>query len=82
MSTTTLSTPNAERWYELAVCAQTDPEVFFPGPRANAMPARRICRACPVQAECLAEALAHGLPFEYSSVSMTTTVEMDDGEAR
>ena len=48
-----------ETWRESALCAQTDPEVFFPpvGGRGGE-PARRICRRCPVQTECLEVALA------------------------
>lgn len=46
-------------WREEALCTQTDPEIFFPEPGANATPARRICRACPVCTECLTEALNH-----------------------
>lgn len=48
-----------ETWRESSLCAQTDPEVFFP-PRGGrgGEPARRICRRCPVQTECLEAALA------------------------
>ena len=48
-----------EPWMDSAVCAQTDPEVFFPEPGGTAATARRICSVCPVQAECLAYALQH-----------------------
>ena len=48
-------------WMADGLCAQTDPEIFFPpdepGRRHSAEPARRICRNCPVQAECLDFAL-------------------------
>jgi WhiB family redox-sensing transcriptional regulator len=40
-------------WVEDAICAQTDPELFFPNKGGNPEPARRICAQCPVQAKCL-----------------------------
>ena len=36
-----------------ALCAQTDPEMFFPEKGGNLRPARAVCAACPVTAECL-----------------------------
>lgn len=44
-------------WREVALCRQTDPEAFFPLPNADASAAVAVCRRCPVQSECLAEAL-------------------------
>lgn len=46
-------------WVELAVCAQTDPELFFPEKGGSPRDAQRVCASCPVAAECLLEALAH-----------------------
>lgn len=43
---------------EQALCAQTDPEAFFPEKGCSTEPAKAICRECPVQAECLRWALA------------------------
>jgi len=40
-------------WMEFALCAQVDPEIFFPDKGGRAEPAKRICRACPVRAQCL-----------------------------
>ena len=45
-------------WVDDALCAQTDPELFFPNKGANASAAKATCKACPVRAECLAEALS------------------------
>jgi hypothetical protein len=47
-------------WQSRALCAQVDPELWFPekGQTAQALAAKRICRRCPVQAQCLAAALA------------------------
>ena len=40
------------RWQELALCAQVDPELWFPEKGASAKPAKRICARCPVQFPC------------------------------
>jgi WhiB family redox-sensing transcriptional regulator len=42
-----------------ALCAQTDPDLFFPEKNGSSDPARRICAVCPVRAECLEFALAN-----------------------
>jgi hypothetical protein len=47
-------------WTLLAECQYTDPEVFFPQDPGESAAAKRVCRACPVRAECLAYALANG----------------------
>jgi WhiB family redox-sensing transcriptional regulator len=44
-------------WTDDAICAQTDPEVFYPEKGVNPEKAKRICRSCPVVAECLEFAL-------------------------
>ena len=41
-----------------ALCTQTDPDLWFPREGSNGTAAKRICRACPVRAACLEEALA------------------------
>lgn len=43
-------------WATAAVCAQIDPEIFFPDGGSDTK-AKRICARCPVTAECLADAL-------------------------
>ena len=50
-----------EPWMDQALCTQVDPELFFPIVGSNVNPARRVCRECPVRAECLAYALEHDL---------------------
>src|SRR5829696_4347624 len=37
-----------------ALCAQVDPELFFPEWGGNAEPAKAVCARCPVTALCLA----------------------------
>lgn len=50
-------------WEVQALCAQTDPELFFPDIGDDNRPAKRICRKCPVKNECLDYALQHQEPF-------------------
>lgn len=45
-------------WMDDALCAQTDPELFFPHKGGPVRVARAVCARCPVQAECLNHALA------------------------
>lgn len=42
------------------LCAQTDPEEFFPEHGESTALAQRVCGACPVRAECLEYALDRG----------------------
>lgn len=49
-------------WTDQALCAQTDPEAFFPELGATTLAAKRICATCPVRAECLDYALATETP--------------------
>jgi len=50
-------------WQERALCAQTDPEAFFPEKGGSTREAKRICSGCEVKAECLEFALAHDERF-------------------
>jgi WhiB family transcriptional regulator, redox-sensing transcriptional regulator len=45
-------------WRDYALCAQTDPDAFFPEKGVPSAPAKAVCRACFVRAECLGYALA------------------------
>jgi WhiB family redox-sensing transcriptional regulator len=44
-------------WQDRALCAQTDPEAFFPEKGGSTREAKRVCRSCEVKAECLDYAL-------------------------
>lgn len=46
-----------ETWQERALCAQTDPEAFFPEKGGSTREAKRICSGCEVKPECLEYAL-------------------------
>ena len=50
-------------WQDRALCAQTDPEAFFPEKGGSTREAKRICQGCDVRAECLSYALAHDERF-------------------
>jgi WhiB family redox-sensing transcriptional regulator len=50
-----VTTPPA--WVDEALCAQTDPEAFYPEKGQPTRQAKVICRRCPVRGECLADAL-------------------------
>src|SRR5918999_3405857 len=50
-------------WQERALCAQTDPEAFFPEKGGSTREAKKVCRACEVRAECLEYALQHDERF-------------------
>lgn len=45
-----------------ALCAQTDPELFHPAKGEPTAPAKRVCAACPVRAECREYALRRHEP--------------------
>ena len=50
-------------WQEQALCAQTDPEAFFPEKGGSTREAKKICTGCEVKAECLEYALANDERF-------------------
>lgn len=57
------ATDDADQWQERALCAQTDPEAFFPEKGGSTREAKRICLGCEVRDECLDYALAHDERF-------------------
>lgn len=54
-----------DHWTHAAACQDADPEIFFPTTRDGraqhnrlaSMPAKIVCRGCPVRDECLEHAL-------------------------
>ena len=50
-------------WQERALCAQTDPEAFFPEKGGSTRVAKRVCLTCAVRTECLEYALANDERF-------------------
>ncbi|WP_460683272.1 WhiB family transcriptional regulator [Modestobacter lapidis] len=50
-------------WQESALCAETDPEAFFPEKGGSTREAKKICTGCEVRAECLEFALSNDERF-------------------
>ncbi|MFD1716991.1 WhiB family transcriptional regulator [Georgenia deserti] len=50
-------------WQDRALCAQTDPEAFFPEKGGSTREAKRVCTSCEVRSECLEYALANDERF-------------------
>lgn len=50
-------------WQDRALCAQTDPEAFFPEKGGSTREAKKVCTGCEVRAECLEYALANDERF-------------------
>jgi WhiB family redox-sensing transcriptional regulator len=50
-------------WQEKALCAETDPEAFFPEKGGSTREAKRVCLSCEVRVECLEYALEHDERF-------------------
>jgi WhiB family redox-sensing transcriptional regulator len=50
-------------WQDRALCAETDPEAFFPEKGGSTREAKRICSQCEVRSQCLEYALAHDERF-------------------
>lgn len=52
-----------DEWRDNALCAQTDPEAFYPEKGGSTREAKRICTMCSVRMDCLEEALANDERF-------------------
>ncbi|HVA61312.1 MAG TPA: WhiB family transcriptional regulator [Mycobacteriales bacterium] len=50
-------------WRGDALCAETDPEAFFPEKGGSTREAKRVCVGCEVRGACLEYALAHDERF-------------------
>jgi WhiB family redox-sensing transcriptional regulator len=55
--------PPELEWQERALCAQTDPEAFFPEKGGSTREAKRVCLSCEVRVECLEYALSNDERF-------------------
>ncbi len=60
---TDLSPAGDASWRLEALCAETDPEAFFPEKGGSTRDAKRVCSGCTVRAECLEFALANDERF-------------------
>ncbi|RJS46625.1 WhiB family transcriptional regulator [Nocardioides cavernaquae] len=50
-------------WQERALCAQTDPEAFFPEKGGSTREAKKVCHTCEVRDDCLEYALMNDERF-------------------
>lgn len=50
-------------WMALGVCAETDPEEFFPDQGESSETAKKVCQGCPVRETCLGYALDNEIEF-------------------
>lgn len=53
----------SEDWQDRSLCAQTDPEAFFPPAGGSTKEAKKVCQNCEVRPECLEAALANDERF-------------------
>lgn len=54
---------NPLAWQADALCAQTDPEAFFPEKGGSTREAKKVCGSCEVRSECLEYALQNDERF-------------------
>jgi WhiB family redox-sensing transcriptional regulator len=54
---------NPLAWQSDSLCAQTDPEAFFPEKGGSTRDAKKICASCEVRARCLEYALQNDERF-------------------
>ncbi len=54
---------NPLAWQTDSLCAQTDPEAFFPEKGGSTRDAKKICTSCEVRAQCLDYALQNDERF-------------------
>lgn len=50
-------------WMSEALCAEIDPELWFPPASSSPGRAKAVCQSCQVRAECLSYALENGIEF-------------------
>jgi WhiB family redox-sensing transcriptional regulator len=54
-----ISTLSLPKWMDEGVCAQSDPDAFYPERGHSATAAKELCLGCPVRVRCLEYALAN-----------------------
>jgi WhiB family redox-sensing transcriptional regulator len=72
---------DADLWRDSALCAQTDPDLFFPekSEHTKAKRAREVCQGCEAQIPCLAYALEHHTEGIWAGTSYKDRVEIRMG---
>ena len=58
-----------KKWRELAACKGADTSIFFTERGQSTEPAKTYCRACPVQRECLHDAMTNYSPGIWGNTS-------------
>jgi Transcription factor WhiB. len=58
-----LGAVDKQEWQERALCAQTDPDAFFPEKGGSTREAKAVCMGCEVRSECLEYALTRDERF-------------------
>ncbi|WP_412753963.1 WhiB family transcriptional regulator [Krasilnikovia sp. M28-CT-15] len=75
-------------WRDEGLCAQSDPDAFYPDKNTSALPAKQVCAGCPVRRPCLQYALEHDERFgiwgglsekERRALKKTTTTTGTEG---
>jgi WhiB family redox-sensing transcriptional regulator len=59
----TVGDDNPLAWQADSLCAQTDPEAFFPEKGGSTRDAKKICASCEVKTQCLEYALGNDERF-------------------
>ena len=59
----TVEDDNPLAWQADSLCAQTDPEAFFPEKGGSTRDAKKICSSCEVKSQCLEYALSNDERF-------------------
>lgn len=80
MSTTPPSDPGPYEWMESALCAEIDPELFFPTYQGDrvCVKAKKICGQCTVREQCLEQALRASVTDDYGVWGGTTPPEREE----
>ncbi|MBT2477596.1 WhiB family transcriptional regulator [Streptomyces sp. ISL-94] len=60
-------TSPSRQWMDAALCAQTDPDLFFPEKGGSYQTANKVCASCPVRRQCAdyAQIAERGLSYPY-----------------
>ena len=56
---------SGDEWRAEAACLGMDAETFYPYPTESPMPAKRVCRTCPVRRDCLIDALGDPISQDF-----------------
>jgi WhiB family redox-sensing transcriptional regulator len=62
-------------WMSDALCAQVDPEAFFPGKGDGGKEAKKICQRCPVRTDCLMYGAVFGAEYGIWGGANTNTIK-------